>query len=90
MKKGVNILPSLINLGVVNVNTPQQNSSVFIGESLITGMDGNMKYNAGRAGQYGFFCAYLGSISQNIDSMEVVDGIIYDTDFKLNTAGSNF
>lgn len=34
-------MPSVINLGVLNVNTPQQNASVIGGESILTGMDAN-------------------------------------------------
>jgi len=82
-------MPSLINLGMLNVNTPQQNSSVFVGESIITGMDANMKYNTGRAGQYGFFCTEIASYNVNIDSMEVLDGVIFDQDIKPNIVGSN-
>jgi hypothetical protein len=82
-------MPSLINLGALNVNTPQQNASVIVGESIITGMDANMKFNAGRSGQYGFFCTYVGNFSKNIDSLEIADGNINDQDVKPNFMGIN-
>jgi hypothetical protein len=83
-------VPCIINLGALNVNTPQQNSSVIVGESIITGMDANMKFNAGRSGQYGFFCTDIANISINLDSMEIADGNINDQDVKPNLVGSNF
>lgn len=82
-------MPSLINLGVLNVNTPQQNSSVFLGEAVVTGMDANMKFNAGRSGQYGFFCVDMYNVSVNADGMEWADGNIFDQDLKPNIVGGN-
>jgi hypothetical protein len=88
MKVGV-LMPSVINLGSLNVNTPQQNSSVFVGETVITGMDTNQKYNVGRAGKYGFFCTFFGDVSINLDGMEIADGNINDQDVKPNFNGIN-
>lgn len=82
-------MPSLINLGMLNVNTPQQNSSVFLGESIVTGMDANMKFNAGRSGQYGFYCVDMYNFNLNVDSMEFADGNIFDQDLKPNLVGGN-
>lgn len=82
-------MASIINLGAVNVNTPQQNSSVFLGEALVTGMDANMKFNAGRSGQYGFNRIVAGNININFDSLEITDGNIFDQDFKQNVMGGN-
>jgi hypothetical protein len=82
-------MPCIISLGSLNVNTPQQNSSVFVGETVITGMDANQKYNAGRAGQYGFFCVEIANYSLNLDGMEIADGNINDQDVKPNIVGGN-
>lgn len=81
-------VPSFINLGVLNINTPQQNSSVFVGESVITGMDANMKFNTGLGATFGFFDAITGNININLDNFEIADGNIYDQDFKPNLAGN--
>lgn len=82
-------MPSLINVGIININTPQQNANVFIGESVITGMDANMKFNTGLAGTFGFFNAISGNINANFDNFEIADGNIYDQDLKPNIIGGN-
>lgn len=82
-------MPSIINLGAMNVNTPQQNSSIFLGESVVTGMDANMKFNVGRSGEYGFFRTVIGNANINIDSYEVADGNMVDNDIKTNSFGGN-
>lgn len=82
-------MPSLINLGIMNVNTPQHNASIFLGKAVITGMDANMKFNAGRSGQYGFFRTVMGNVNINLDSNEVADGNIMDQDIKPNLSGGN-
>ncbi|OIK10417.1 hypothetical protein BIV60_21475 [Bacillus sp. MUM 116] len=77
-------MPSVINLGIMNINSPQPNAAVFVGESIVTGMDGNRKYNLGFGGLYGFFNVSAGNISNIVDSFEVIDGVIFDQDFKPN------
>ena len=81
-------MPTVINLGIMNINSPQPNAAVFVGESIVTGMDDNRKYNLGFGGQYGAFNTIAGNISNNADSFEVIDGVIFDQDFKPNL-GSN-
>ena len=77
-------MPSVINLGIMNINSPQPNAAIFVGESVVTGMDGNRKYNLGFGGLYGFFNIVAGNVSNNIDSFEAIDGVIFDQDFKPN------
>jgi hypothetical protein len=81
-------MPSIINMGIMNVNSPQPNSAVFVGESIVTGLDGNRKYNLGFGGLYGLFNVSAGNLSNNVDSFEMIDGVIFDQDFKPNV-GSN-
>jgi hypothetical protein len=71
----------------MNINSPQPNSAIFVGESVVTGMDGNRKYNLGFGGQYGFLNVITGNISNNVDSFEVIDGVIFDNDFKPSIGG---
>ena len=80
-------MPSVINLGIMNINSPQPNAAIFVGESVVTGMDGNRKYNLGFGGQYGFLNVITGNISNNVDSFEVIDGVIFDNDFKPSIGG---
>ncbi len=82
-------MASLINLGTVNVNSPQQNSSIFLGESVVTGMDANMKFNAGRSGSYGFYRLVAGNINVNLENGEVADGNMFDQDIKANIKGGS-
>lgn len=82
-------MPSIINVGVVNINTPQQNSSVFFGESVVTGMDANMKFNGGHSGQFGFFHLTINQVNINIDSFEVADGNMLEQAAKNNAGGGN-
>jgi len=75
-------LPSLIILGMVNQNTPQENAGTFIGEGNIGGWDANMKINQGHGGFYG-----VGNVTPlwaniNVDNLEAVDGVINDQDVK--------
>ncbi len=80
-------VPSVINLGVFNVNSPQPSSAVVVGESVINGMDANRKYNLNMGGIYGFATVVTGNINNNADSFEVMDGLIFDQDFKPNIGG---
>lgn len=82
-------MPSVINLGIMNINSPQPSAAVFVGENVVTGMDGNRKYNLGFGGLYGVFNVSMGNISTNFDSFEAIDGVIFDQDFKANIGGGN-
>jgi hypothetical protein len=83
-----NNVPTVINLGVFNVNSPQPSSAVVIGESIINGMDANRKYNLNMGGVYGFANAITGNLNNNNDSFEVIDGAIFDQDIKPNIGGN--
>ncbi|MEB3103587.1 hypothetical protein [Ferviditalea candida] len=74
-------MPSFINIGVLNVNSPQQNSPVFIGESISSGWDANQKFNAAHGGTYGVGNMFFFERDLNFDP-DVVDGNIFDQDFK--------
>lgn len=80
-------MPSVINLGFLNVNSPQPSSAVIVGESVINGMDANRKYNLNMGGIYGFANAVAGNLNNINDSFEVVDGVIFDQDIKPNIGG---
>lgn len=81
-------MPSIINVGIVNINTPQQNSSIFIGETVLTGMDANMKFNAGHSGVYGLLDYEIFPLNTNFDNFEMIDGVMNDQDFKPNVGGN--
>lgn len=75
-------MPSLIILGAINSNTPQQNAGVFIGEFNYGGWDANMKLNQGHGGLYGSFNVIPAQLNLNIDNMEGIDGAINDQDLE--------
>jgi hypothetical protein len=81
-------VPTVINLGVFNVNSTQPSSAVVVGESIINGMDANRKYNLNNGGMYGFANAVTGNLNNIADSFEVYDGVIFDQDIKPNFAGN--
>ncbi|MEH7107093.1 MULTISPECIES: hypothetical protein [Bacillaceae] len=81
-------MPSVINLGVLNINSPQPSSAIFVGEAVVTGMDANRKYNLGFGGIYGCLNAVTGNITNNADSFEFMDGLIFDQDFKPSIGGN--
>ena len=80
-------MPSVINLGVFNVNSPQASSAIFIGEGVVNGMDANRKYNLNMGGVYGFNNAMAGNVNNIADSFEMLDGVILDQDLKPNIGG---
>lgn len=81
-------MPSIINVGVFNISTPQQNSSIFVGETVLTGMDANMKLNNGAGGLFGIFNANAFNINTNFDNLEFADGNIFDQDLKPSIGGT--
>jgi hypothetical protein len=81
-------VPSVINLGVMNINSSQPSSAVIVGESVITGMDANRKYNLGFGGVYGYLNVVTGNLVNNADSFEFIDGAIFDQDFKPSIGGN--
>jgi hypothetical protein len=81
-------VPLILNLGVLNVNSPQPSSAFVIGESIINGMDANRKQNLNLGGMYGFANAVTGNVNNILDSFEMVDGVIFDQDIKPSVAGN--
>lgn len=78
----------MISFGAVNVNSPQQNAGVFIGQMNLGGWDANMKQNTAHAALYGFYNVIYLQHNTTVDSMEVMDGVINDSDFKPLVAGN--
>lgn len=75
-------MPAIISFGMININSPQQNAGVFIGEINIGGWDANMKINSGHAALFGFYnVAYL-QYNLTFDNLEFMDALINDQDFK--------
>ncbi|WP_462410481.1 hypothetical protein [Neobacillus sp. Marseille-QA0830] len=81
-------MPSVINLGVININSTQPSSAVFVGEAVVTGMDANRKYNLNMGGMYGVGNAVMANVNNIADSFEVIDGAIFDQDFKPSIGGN--
>ena len=81
-------MPTLINFGMINTNTPQQNAGVFVGEINFGGWDANMKSNYGHGALFGFFNVIVMQFSANVDNLETFDGIINDQDFKPLVGGN--
>lgn len=80
-------VPSVINLGIMNINSPQPSAAIFVGEGFVNGMDANRKYNLNMGGNYGFFNLNTGILNNNVDSFEMIDGVIFDQDLKPNVGG---
>jgi hypothetical protein len=78
-------VPSVINVGIFNINSPQPSSAIFVGEGIVNGMDANRTYNLNMGGNYGFNNLNTGIINNVNDSFEVIDGVIFDQDIKPNT-----
>ncbi|PFN83304.1 hypothetical protein COJ85_27770 [Bacillus sp. AFS076308] len=80
-------MPSVINLGIMNINSLQPSSAVFVGEGVVNGMDANRKYNLGMGGVYGVNNITTGNLNNIADSFEMLDGVIFDQDLKPNIGG---
>lgn len=75
-------MPSIVNVGALSVNNPQQNAGIFLGNTVITGWDANMKFNSGNGGFFGFFNYSIASVNSNFDGFEAADGNMNDQDVK--------
>lgn len=75
-------MASIIIVGVLNSNTPQQNAGVFVGEFNYSGWDANIKLNQAHGGLYGFFNIIPAQFNLNVDNLEAIDGMINDQDLK--------
>lgn len=81
-------MPSMVNLGMVSMNTPQQNSSLFIGESIMTGMDANVKFDSGLSSTFGSLIYQVFSVNTNFDNFQGASGVMNDQDVKSNLSGN--
>lgn len=81
-------MPNLISFGVLNVNTPQQNAGVFVGQVNMTGWDANQKLNIAHGGMFGIFNASVLTWNFTFDGFEFIDGAIMDQDMKGQIAGT--
>ncbi|GMA49845.1 hypothetical protein GCM10025857_12020 [Alicyclobacillus contaminans] len=79
-------MPSLIVLGMVNQNSPQQNAGLFLGEGNIGGWDSNYKLNQGHGSTFGVGNVAPAWLSVNVDNLEVFDGVMNDQDLKVTMA----
>lgn len=75
-------MASIVNVGILNINSPQPSSAIFVGEGIVNGMDANRKYNLNSGGTYGINTINAGNINNVADSFEIIDGVIFDQDFK--------
>ncbi|MFB5188876.1 hypothetical protein [Alicyclobacillus fastidiosus] len=75
-------MASVICFGAININSPQQNAGVFVGEVNCGGWDANEKVNQGHGALFGFFNVILNQQTYVTDSFEMIDGMINDQDFK--------
>lgn len=82
-------MPNVISFGLININSPQQNAGVFIGQINMTGWDSNQKMNIGHGALFGIFNWSAGNFNYTFDGFEVIDGAIADQDIKSQIA-SNF
>lgn len=80
-------MPTVINIGNVNVNTPQQNAGAFFGETVISGWDANQKQNQGHGGIFGSLNLSNSGINYNFDGNDMIDGAINDQDVKSIPGG---
>jgi hypothetical protein len=71
-----------LTLEQINVNTMFQNSSVFLGNSHVTGIDGNEKVNYSQGSLFGNHNHLLNNFNLNNDQ-DVIDGIMEDQDIKI-------
>lgn len=79
-------MASIVNVGILNINSPQPSSAIFVGEGIVNGMDANRKYNLNSGGTYGINTINAGNINNVADSFEIIDGVIFDQDIKPSIA----
>lgn len=71
-----------ILLRAINVSAMTQNSSVFVGDGTVTGMDANEKANHAMGGAFGNANLKYQNINLNNDQ-DLIDGNIFDQDIKI-------
>lgn len=77
-------MPAFVISGMININTPQQNAAVFIGQNAAGGWDANMKFNTAQGGNFGIMSVQMDLANIMIDNLEFIDGVVFDSDFKLS------
>lgn len=75
-------MPNMICIGAININCPQQNAGVFIGEINCGGWDANQKQNQGFGALNGLFNFVCFQSAYLYDNFELIDGLMNDADFK--------
>lgn len=81
-------MPSVINLKLVNINTPQQNAGAFFGQTVFSGWDANQTYNAAHDGTFGALNVTVNSMNYVFNGHAFIDGVILDSDYKATTGGT--
>ncbi len=81
-------MPAIIRGGMLNTNTAQLNAGVFVGQYNFGSWDSNAKITKGCASQFGFGNIVWGSVSFGFDNFEIVDGAMFDADFKPQFSGN--
>lgn len=75
-------MPSVILVGALNSNTPQENAGAFFGEFNFSGWDANMKISQGHGGTFGSFNWFPLNVNVAFDNFEMIDGAMIDNDLK--------
>lgn len=81
-------MPVFVRFGMIHSNAPQQNAGVFIGEINCGGWDANQKQNQGHGAIFGFFNVCMYQWNAALDNMELLDGVMFDQDFKPMIGGN--
>lgn len=81
-------MPNIISFGVINVNSPQQNAGIFIGQINMTGWDANQKLNLAQGAIFGSHNWSSGHLNLTFDGYEIMDTPIFDQDIKSQIASN--
>lgn len=81
-------IPALVFIGANNSMTPQQNAGTFIGQINNGGWDANMKFQAGKTGNYDILSYNLQIWNVLYDSFEFVDGLVNTLNLKPDVEGN--
>lgn len=75
-------MPTRIVFRAIKVNAAAQNAAVFVGQSNLPGMDASQKQNSAHAPTYGNGNVEIDGLMITDDSQEIIDGVIYDSNYK--------
>ncbi|AEJ44689.1 MULTISPECIES: hypothetical protein [Alicyclobacillus] len=81
-------IPALVFIGANNSMTPQQNAGTFIGQVNNGAWDANMKFQAGKSGNYDVMSYNLQIWSLLFDSFEFIDGQVNTLGLKPDVEGN--